>query len=345
MPVYFPSSSPKIIAETYGLQLFFNNAAMPEEMRFALQVPSGFSRKPKETIPPGSDRPVADLAYFKSESGDIELIVQCSYIKYEVSLENYYQYTLQPGEKLLDKRLINDEEDKPDMLTQRSFPDGALWINRRTGYKIWNGSGAFIITANIATAQDNYLKYADLFCAVINTLKPLPTPEWKLAETLALVSRRYPVDFATYIPTSWKEYHHHSDTVDEMNLVYTKTLHASISGIISMCCMATHKVGGTEAMLRKCQRGYTDQGYDLSNTSLTKTDDLSVFSNVMRGTVNIPQEKGNPQKENNITFYIAKKNNNWIYMEMFGPARNTDFEAWALNDRALELMKEKMAAI
>lgn len=346
MPLFFPISHNKQVAEDYGLRTYVNKESQMEEMKFSIRIPSSFTLIKKMDEPPVPEMPVADLAYFKSTGGDLEVIVQCTHIQYEVSLEHFYHYTAElSGEQEVEKRLINQNEDKPDLLAQRTFPDGQTWVTRRTGYKVWNGAGAFVITVNAATNINDYVKYAELLYAITSSLQPVKQPEWTLAERLAMVSRRFPVDFATYIPISWKEYHHHSDTVDEMNLVYTRTLRKSISGMMSMCCIAEYKVGGTEAVLKKCHKGYLEQGADLSNLRLMKTDDLQIFNNVMKGTVDFPQEHGDQKKKNNITFYLAKKGNNWIYLEMFGPAKDTDYEAWSLNDRAFEIMKERIVAV
>ncbi len=345
MPLYFPTTYPRQLTGAYQLQPFTNKDALLESMACSLLLPKAFVQLPHKATVPSKELPIADIAYFKSASGDMEVIVQCNHIQYEVSLENFYQYSLHGAEKILEKKLLNDNEDKPDILTQRTFPDGQTWITRRTGYKIWNGAGAFVITINATCSLDHYIKYAELIYAITSSLKPAIKPEWELAEPLLMVTRRHPVDFATYIPMSWKEYHHHSDTMEEMNLIYTRTLRETISGIMSMCCIAAYKVGGTEALMKKCQQGYTDQGLDLSNLKIDKTEDLDVFNNVMKGTINVPAKPQDGNKKNNITFYLAKKNNNWIYLEMFGPARDTDFEAWALNDRALEIMKERMVTL
>jgi hypothetical protein len=119
-----------------------------------------------------------------------------------------------------------------------------------------------------------------------------------------------------------------------------------MTGMLSICCIAEHKVGGREAMLSKCHDGYKKQGFDLSNLKIEKSDDFLQFTNVIKGQVDIQKEtKPQKQTKDNITFYLAKKGNNWVYMEMFGPAKTSDFEAWALNDRALEIIKDKMITI
>lgn len=345
MRLFFPISYNKYELSEFGLQLYEHKDARMEELKFSMLIPDSFRLIKKTIDPPDINMPLTDCVYYKSEHGDIEVIVQCQHIQYEISLEHYYQYfSQQGGETIIEKRLINDNEDKPDLLCQKTFPDGQTWVTRRTGYKVWNGAGAFVITINAATNISDYAKYATLLYAITSSLYPVKKPEWELAERLLMVTRRYPVDFATYIPISWKEYHHHSDTMDEMNLVYTKTLRKVISGMLSMCCIAEYKVGGKEAILQKCHKGYIEQGADLSHIHTEKTDDLQLFTNVIKGTADFMQ-KGNEKLKNNITFYLAKKGNNWVYLEMFGPAKDSDFEAWSLNDRALEIMKDRMAAV
>lgn len=345
MPLFLPISYNRSELHEFGIRLYEHKKSSMEEMKFSINIPSSFTIVKETMDPPDINRPVTDCVYFKSTSGDMEVLVQCQHIQYEISLEHYYQYYSQlGGETIVEKRLIGNNEDKPDLLTQKTFPDGQTWITRRTGYKVWNGAGAFVITVNAATNINDYIKYATLLYAITSSLQPMKKPEWELAERLLMVSRRYPVDFATYIPISWKEYHHHSDTMDEMNLVYTKTLRKAISGMLSMCCVAEYKVGGKEAILRKCHKGYIEQGADLSQLYTEKTDDIHSFTNVIKGTADFVQ-KTNEKLKNNITFYLAKKGNNWVYLEMFGPAKDTDFEAWSLNDRAFEIMKERIITI
>ena len=346
MPLYFPTSINKQAIESIGLKNYTNRDALREEMKFSLRIPTSFTLIKKSNEQPTPDSPVIDLAYFKSATGDLELIVQCVHIQYEVSLEHYYHYLADLSmEQIVEQRLINNDEDRADLLTQRTFPDGETWLTRRTGYKVWNGAGAFIITVNAATSSTNYIKYAELLYAITSSLEPVKKTEWSLAERLLLVTGRYPVDFATYIPISWKEYHHHSNTMDELNLIYTHSLRSAISGMASVCCIAEYKVGGTEALLRKCHQGYVEQGADLSNLKTAKTDDVGPFTNVLKGTVDFPAVNKPSRQKSNITFYVAKKGNNWVYMEMFGPSKDTDYEAWSLNDRALEIMKDKMVSV
>lgn len=340
MPHYFPTAYNRQALEADPLRPYEHKGAQRPEMSFAIRHPASFRVVGKNITQPTVDQPFVDCVFLESASGDIQVIVQCSYMQYEVSLEHYYERMMEnAGETLLDKRLINDNEDRPDILSQRRFPDGATWLTRRTGYKIWCGEGAFVMTINVATSLPNYTKYAELVYAISSSLQPIAKPEWPLAERLLLVSKRFPVDFATYIPVSWKEYHHHNDTVDEMNLVYTKTYNNTVSGMASMCCVPEYKVGSKEDMLKKCHQGYLAQGADLSEIHTEKSD-INSLSNVLKGAVDFSLGKDMPKSS--LTFYLARKGSNWVYLEMFGPAKKTDFEAWALNDRALEIMKEKM---
>jgi len=340
MPLFFPISHQKQGPDQVAMKSYEHKEASMNEMKFTVSIPGSFNIVKKTGAPPTIDTPVTDCVYFKSETGDVEVLVQCAHIQYEVSLEHYYQHLCTiGGETIVEKRRIGNDEDKPDLLAQKTFPDGQTWISRRTGYKIWNGAGAFVITISAATNTNDYVKYATLLYAITSSLQPVKKPEWQLAERLLMVTRRHPVDFATYIPVSWKEYHHHSDTMDEMNLVYTKTLRQSISGMLSMCCVAEYKIGGKDAILQKCHKGYIEQGADLSNIHFEKTEELEAFSNVLKGSADFIQ---NDHFKSNITFYLAKKGTNWVYLEMFGPAKETDFEAWSLNDRAFEIMKERI---
>src|SRR4051812_40796646 len=106
MPLLFPTSYNKQALESYGLRTYTNKEAQLEEMKFSVRVPASFTVIRKVDIPPSVELPDVDLVFFKSATEDIQVIIQCTHIQYEVSLEHYYHYVEGLcGEKEVEKRL------------------------------------------------------------------------------------------------------------------------------------------------------------------------------------------------------------------------------------------------
>ncbi len=344
MSTYFPT-----IADTKSLALkkWINNESISEEMRFEILLMSQGEVIKQDLDFPTVEKPVIDCIFYENKLLKLQVIVQCMFIESEVSLQHYLEYfSMQANEKILEQRCINNDNDKPDMLASRSFNDGQTWITRRTAYKRWAGEGAYVIIANVATEQSLYHQHANLMFAISNSLKPIGTPEYDKAERLKLITKRYPLDFATYLPWSWEDKHHHNDTLQQMNLVYTKTLRGVVTGVFSIASRVWSEAHyEMDDVLKEVHKPYKVQGIKLDNFNLTKTDNIKGFTNIMKGSVDFLQEPGNAVKKNNISFYIGKKNNAWFYSEIFGPSKETDFEAWAINDRAMEIANENMHSL
>jgi hypothetical protein len=341
MSTFFPT-----IADTKNLNLkkWINNESISEEMRFEILLMSQGDVIKQDIDFPTVEKPVIDCIFYENKSLKVQVIVQCMFIESEVSLQHYMEYfSMQANEKILEQRCINNDCDKPDMLASRSFDDGETWITRRTAYKRWAGEGAYVIIANVATDQKLYNQNAALLFAISNSLKPIGIPEYDKAERLKLVTKRYPLDFATYLPWSWEDVHHHNDTLQKMNLVYTKTIRGEIKGVFSITCrLWSEDFNEMNDVLKEVHKPYKVQGINLNGFTLSKTDSVKGFPNFMKGSIDFPQDTAGGSKKNNISFYIGKKNNAWFYSEIFGPAKETDFEAWAINDRAMEIANENM---
>jgi hypothetical protein len=344
---YFPLTYKSRSFEGYRLQEWSNEPAPFPEMKFSINIPQNFELVNGNVQTLSLDKPIGDCAYFKSPDKDIEVLVQYAFLQFEVSLTDFLHYYSKSDDiAILEQRLIDNNSDLPDELIQVKFPDGQIWDTRRTGYKIWNGDGAFVIIINAACSQLNYNKYADLLFAITSSLRPFKKPDYEKAEKLKIVSRRYPMDFTTYLPFSWNDIHHHQDTMSTMNLVYTKKLHGELSGIFSISCLAIDPVlKDKESVFDKMHKPYKELGTDFSTFQLVKSDEIKCFRTLWKGTLDFHRKNDRPGNKSNITFYLAKKSGVWFYMEIFGPAQETDFEAWAINNRAMEIGARNMVTL
>jgi hypothetical protein len=178
-----------------------------------------------------------------------------------------------------------------------------------------------------------------LYC-IASSLKPLEKPTYALAEKLRLFSKKHPGDFATYIPESWQELHHHNNTLKKYNAVFTKRFRNKIAGALNISTLSVDEAYAPQVALKQFHQGYVQQGMQMHSIPLVKSSEIGCFNSVLKGEMEFPASIDQPQLKNLITFYIAEFKGTWFYIEMFGPARTTDFEAWAINWRALNLVIE-----
>ncbi len=348
MELYFPIEiNEEVVRYTRFLE-WSNHDHQSDLLKYVLLIPDFMFLFKSNPIPPTPATPFTDLGYFRDrpQGQTVEVIIQASVIQSEVALEDYYiSLASMSGEEVVQRRLINNNTDKPDMLLTKRFSDGETWVTRRTGYKVWMGeNGAFVVTLNLACHLNYYYQNADLFYYSLSTFRPVFTPEYQLAERLKILTRRYPVDFATYLPMSWKEVHHHHDTMQEMKACFTKTLRNQIVGMLTVNAAKIQQYPNAETILWTYLKNYTDKGFDFNAIQTRKAQVFSKFHTVA-DSINFTYHQGGKSMQYNLTFYLAQNDNAWFYVEMFGLAKSQNFEAWAINRRAIQLLIENFKTI
>jgi len=347
MNAFFPAQALSGYIDNFDWNIFEFTQSKFKELHFSIRLPEGFNKVSEEGNAPSLQKPYIDAAYFKAGNGNAEVLVQVSAIEHEVSLLNYYLNFINEGkEQLLDYRLINDNQDQPDILSEMTFPDNQRWLTRKTGFKVWNGSGAFVVTINAACNATKYHEdAAHVILAIAQSLKPLYPVEYAFAEIQYLITRRYPLDFACYLPVSWHELHHHNNTMDYMNLSYIKKINGNPIGILFIQVKAVAQNETFETILSHFHKAYSER-YTINNLHLHPTKRLKCFSEkVLEGCATLQPQEAEITAFNTINFYLTKYNSNWLYIEMFGHAKEENFEAWAVCDRALDLMKESFKVL
>lgn len=341
MNLVLPTTCQAHTLKDNNLVLWRYDAALRKELKFSILIPQAFTLFKSFPTPPSIQQPFVDCAYFKSPDGQMEVIVQSSFMESELALQHYLEYLAQlAGETIEHLRLIDDNPDQPDLLVSRKFPDGQTWITRRMGYKVYGGDCAVILVVHAAVNLDYYAKHAELLYCMASSLQPLEKPAYALAEKLRIFSKRYPGDFATYIPESWQELHHHNNSMKKYNAVFTKKLRNKISGVLNISTLSVDEAYAPQVALKRFHEGYAKQGMQMHTIPLVKSTEIKCFASTLKGEMEFPASADQPQLKNQITFYIAEFKGAWFYIEMFGPARSTDFEAWAINWRALNLVTE-----
>ncbi len=347
MEVYFPTELNAAAIRGVRFQDWSNDRHTSELLKCTMMIPDFLFLFKSDNNPPVPAVPFVDLGYFRDreQNQTFEVIIQAGAIQHEISLVDYYTYLAKVSqEEVMQLRLIDNNTEKPDFLVSKRFLDGQTWVTRRTGYKVWMGGGAFVVTLNIACNMNYYYQNADLFYYMLSTFRPVNVPEYALAERLKLFSKRYPVDFASYIPFSWSEMHHHNDTMDEMKAGFTKRFKDRISGGFTVNAVSMRQYPTSEMVLWYYLKEYFDKGLDFNTISLQKASVFDGFDTVA-DSINFTYYSGGSATQYNLTFYLGNDSNNWLYVEMFGLAKGQDFDAWAINKRTLQLFIENFKTI
>jgi len=320
----------------YDFSTWRNTMNVYEQLQIQLELPSILHLYRADTICPAPNVPFVDLGYFKDKNGKIEVIIQSSVIQHELSLEDYYTYfSLNSKEKIINKRLIDNNPDKADLLTIKKFEDGQSWVTRRTGFKIWMGEGALVITLNFACEANTYNDYADMFFYMMNSFKLINEPEYDLAEKLRLYSRRYPLDFATYIPFSWKEDSHRIDMPDNMQSTFKKQFRGIVSGILHINAQKINNENSSrDALLSNYLAPCIKQGLNLQEVEFTSEKSFFGFTEIEKCDHDFFIDENGTKIGMNVKIYLMKRKKCWFYIGIIGLSESQNFEVWAINKRA-----------
>lgn len=315
-----------------------NTEHQADLLKFHLSIPRAMQLFKSDNAAPRPDFPIRDLAYFRDDlkKPKLEILVQASVIQQEVSLKDYYtRWTQVRGADILQQRCVENDPDSPDILLAQNFPDGETWISRRTGYKTWMQHGAFVVTLDVGCPLEAYKQNADMICEVVDSLRPNSPPKYALAEDLKLWSKRYPFDFTSYLPASWKELHHHNDTPEQMHLAFTREFKGVPAGL-SIRAVSREKQPDKTELLRECVAPWTTQGLDATQFTFAQGPSLGELKTT-EAAANFTYRAEEQEIQYEYRMLFAEPKDCWLQVELISLAKEQDFEAWSVNNRALEI--------
>jgi hypothetical protein len=335
---------PSVLSEEAPLT-DWNNADHPrQELRCRLQLPAGAVCGESTRLWPGDSRPVVDLAWFRvfDEDNPLEIIIQASAMQHEVALRDYYRlWSRSSGEEELDLVLVNDDPDAPNQLVERAFPDGQKWITRRAGFKVWQGFLGWVVTVNVACPAARFADNAQLLKSIAGSLVPAEPAEYRLAEHLRLVTRGQPVDFASYLPLSWKELPHRHDDDAPLRNVWLKKLRDQTTGTFSLVAAGKEQFSTSESFLAEAVSTWKAQCVDPQQLQFDPPTTTGSWKTV-RGQQDVTIDQPGGPIEYRLELLLADTGTHWFHAEVFGPSPGNDFEAWAINRRALDLFTRQL---
>ncbi len=309
------------------------------ELRFSLAVPGSMKLFQSSDHEPTPRKPLVDLAEFRDQpdSPTMEILVQATAIKEEVALRHYLlTWSKILGEEVIDRRPTKSGNRQPDFLISRSFRDGQTWVARRTAFKVWMGYGAFVVFLTVSCEASRYAELDQTLDTVLKSFKPVETPEHPYAEQLKLLSKRDPFDFATYLPISWENIHHHNDTLDKMRACFVRRFRGAQIGGLTTFCAARDQHQGSREFVREAMSSWESFGVDLNSIEVTTGPDLGEIP-TRGGMTNIVFKQDEKSTEYTLQFIWASLPDCRFYVELMGLSKQEHFGAWAVNQRALSL--------
>ncbi len=332
------------IVESSAWKTWDNRQHPIEGLRFQVRFPTELGEIQELDFEPNETMPVVDLAHARNagESWNLEFIVQASLLQDEVALSHYLTRWMDLGkESMLSDECIEGDQDRPNFLSERTFEDGEVWVTRRTAFKIWNGAGAYVLILNIACPKGMYEQRAAQMLEIANSFSPFVPPEYNLAERCVLISRRFPVDFATYLPMSWRDQGSVDQGVESMKTCYARHMGKTPIGLLTISSgkFTTHR--DFKKTAREALAPLVSMGLDLEELQL-KPERPMVN---MLPTFSVQQELVGDSTENSMAcsldYWIVCGHTAWISLEMLGVTRRQDFEGWAINQRCMHLLRRE----
>ncbi len=293
---------------------------------------------------PDETSPVVDLAWFRRLDVDnpLEIIVQASIMRHEIALRDYFKlWSTAGGETILEETFAENDPDRASQLLSKGFSDGQTWVTRRTGFKVWQGIHAWVVTLNVACPAGRLEPNAALMQQIAASFAPLESIDYSHAEHLKLVTRGQPVDFASYLPMSWRELPHRHDLPGPMRHAWLKKLRDHTSGTFSIVAASKEDFPASAIFLKEAISTWDTLGVDPRQVNFDPPGKTGSWQTV-RGTqdVSFPREGGNVDYR--LEMLLADTGSHWFHAEVFGPAPEQDFEAWAINHRALDLFARNL---
>jgi hypothetical protein len=305
-----------------------------DSLNFEIAIPKTWRQIRDGHSAPIPKQPFVDLAGFQDlPSPTRQVVVQASAIQHEVGLSDYLSHLNQlDGYSLIEQRLADNDPDQPDRLIRRKLRNGQVWIGRQTAYKVGIENGAYVVVLNAGCLVAQYRKDAGLLDRIVKSFGPASTPDFGFAERLKIVSQRMPIDFASYLPASWKEIQPSCCRHDEMRRSFVKLFRGRQIGGLTIHFSTKERYPRSRDFVRQALLNWNDVSKTKAKIDLgPRVADFSL----QRGITRLKFER-DPSRNYDLEFYWGSFNRERLYIELVGPDKKQDFEAWAINRRALQ---------
>ncbi len=303
-----------------------NDTHPDPRLRFKVSIPANLSLKHSASQTPGPRIPGVNLARLNDPQDDrgLEIVVQASWIEHELLLHDYYKRWAEfDGETLIASHQWGNDGDQTDILTSRTFDDNQCWLTRRRGFKVGNGHAAYIITINCACEAEKYEQRQAVIDAVMDSFQLTTPPVHPYAEPLRLIARCQPVDFASYVPISWKESSHVHGEPGPTRYVFIRELHGAKSGVFSIFVADKDTFPKREDFLREAVSTWEPLGLDAQEIILESTSNLGSAQTV-RGSLRFTSRDSSATLTYSLGMIVADFDSHWFHAEVVGPSADRE---------------------
>lgn len=171
---------------------------------------------------------------------------------------------------------------------------------------------------------------------VMDSFQLSMAPAHSYAEPLRLVTRCKPLDFASYLPISWKQPPNQHDGTGPVRLAFMRELRGAKSGVFSIFVADKDTFPKREDFLREATSTWAPLGFD---PQAIASEPASKLGNALTvgGIHTFTSRNSTFPIAYAIELIVADFDSLWFYAEVLGPSAEQNYEAWAVNHRALDL--------
>ncbi|MBN2191740.1 MAG: hypothetical protein JW751_02895 [Polyangiaceae bacterium] len=222
-----------------------------------------------------------------------------------------------------------------ELLTAAQGPDGAV-VSRWSAIKDGHSEGGRLWVAETRTRVRDYAACVEAFTVAHASLELANPGGWPYTEILRAHSRGAPGDFLFYYPESWR-------LTEEGNAdAYTVCLHnrmgATQPGQITFSTIS-RSTGHDPSSLHALIRGnLAQQGFAEGSLDLEAAPDFGGLERVLRARGDFSHRTPSGNVPCDVSLIIAERKDSFFVTTLVGVAREVSFAAWAINDRALNVV-------
>jgi hypothetical protein len=282
--------------------------------------------------PPTPEHPMTGLSLARSldePRGEIE--VGAVLLEREVAPADWLTNFLEAGGHAIvhSRRTESRGGDVADILTRTETPEGPV-LSRWLAIK--DHDRLFVLQARCL--EGDYPPLADDFLIAVSGFDLLHPGDWPLAERLRSFTRREPGDFCLFYPESWQLAEDDGSNENARVFHINHAVEEAIVGKTTVAVVARDAEADPQKLadnyLGELERG----GISVSRVPLAASGPVGGFEATWQS--HMEAARGENAIEVRIT--VGQRPDAWFLLALFGPARPTAPDVWAVNRRAYEIL-------
>lgn len=308
----------------------------PDELQFQIAVPRDWNAILEKTVIPNSDTPIVTLGKLKSNlPSEAEMTISSAFLPREMHPSDWLEaWFVSQDYTAVDGRMVETSFGViSDIIATRTINKKA-YICRLTAIK--DADRIFLLVARVKTQKaSEFDVFQDVFLMAIKTLKLLHPTKQKFAEAFDWVEFNLSSKMRCLVPYSWQK----SDMVDVPPTGVGKVFKNQLKDVVlgSIFAIRVERIEGTPLNVESTLISKIKNNGFVINSESSKVISESTLSSGLK--VVVKQQSADKDGNGYIlmsTNYISEKGS--FFLMLLSPDKITNFEAWAINRRAFQVI-------